>query len=176
MERLMSIGKFLLSRPVWLSLVEAAFVLCVSNAALLFLVFAYIVETKDSSFSFHLAFTVINNNINSTEVLVYLLALIAPALWVMFYNWRASRHAVFYYALVLLQFVIIAGSAYIYGKAKFGGIHNQAFVDRWAFYCLFIGVLIWYVTLVYDKWLPTAPHAKPPESGEDILRQLESKV
>ena len=172
MERLRGIHKFLTSMPVWLSLVEAAFVLIVSNAALIFLVFAYIVETKGASFSFPLAYSVILSSINSTEVLVYILALIAPALWIMFYNWRARRHVIFYYALVILQIVIIVGSAYIYGKAKFGGIQNQAFADRWAIYCFVTGVLIWFITLVYDKWLPDVLHVQPPDSGGDILRQL----
>ncbi len=172
MDRIIVLGRFLCSRPVWLSFVEATFVLLVSNAALFFLVFAYLVETKGASFSGKLAFLVVSENLRSTEVLVYLLALVAPALWVMFSNWRGRRHAAFYFSLVLLQFIIIAGSAYIYGKAKFGGIQNQAFVDRWALYCFIVGVVIWYVTLVYDKWLPTTLHAKQPESGEEILRQL----
>jgi hypothetical protein len=75
---------------------------------------------------------------------------------------------------MVLQGVIITGSAYIYGKAKFGGIHNQDFADRWALYCVCLGVVIWYVTLIYEKW-PT-PDSRPPESGENILRELEDRT
>jgi hypothetical protein len=168
MERLKAVARFLISRPVWLSLSEVAFVIFISNATFVFLVFAYLVET----FSVPLALSVVKENIRSTEILVYLLALIAPTLWMMFSHWRARLHSPFYHTLLVLQFLIIAGSAYIYGKAKFGGVHNQAFVDGWARYCFCVGVVIWWITLVYDKCLPPIP--RRPESGKDIIDKLES--
>jgi hypothetical protein len=160
--------------PMVLSAFEALFVLVMSNIFLLFLVFVHLVSTPDATLSISLAIDVITNAVSATEVFVYIMALIAPTLWVMCHRWRARRHPIIYFALLLVQIAIMVGSAYIYGKAKTGAglIENPAFVNHWATVCYIAGVLIWYISLVYDKVLSDTRVPPSPPSGENILNEL----
>lgn len=160
--------------PVLLSAFEALFVLVVSNIFLLFLVFVHVVSTPNISFSLAVAIDVITNAVSATEIFVYILALIAPTLWVMCHRWRARRHPIIYFGLLLIQILIMVGSAYIYGKAKTGTgvIENPEFVHHWATICYIAGVIIWYISLVYDKVLSDTKVPPSPPSGETILNEL----
>lgn len=172
MDAVKRVLSFLFSKFTLLPLAEVAFTLIVSNAALIFLIFAYMLETKGAVFSRRLAFSVISHNFTSGEMLVYLLAIVAPTLWVMLSNWRAKRHPVFYSILLILQIALISTSAYIYGKSKYGGISNGMFAEHWSVYCFIVGVTIWYITLIYQKWLPTVLEPSPPQSGKRIMEEL----
>ena len=165
--------QILKSHPIFLSLYEAIFTLAVSNVFLLFLLFAYIVATPGTQFfSPALTAKLIQEAFSSTEIFVYILALVAPALWIMVYNWRARRNPIIYFLLLFIQAAIILGSSHIYGQAKFGKIGNETFVDEWAINCYVAGVIIWYITLVYDKFLNSSEPLQPPASGAEILKQL----
>lgn len=165
--------RILKDHPIFLSLYEAAFILAVSNVFLLFLLFAYIVATPGTQFfSISLAVKLVQDAFSSTEIFVYILALVAPALWIMVYNWRARRNPIIYFLLLFIQAAIILGSSHIYGQAKFGKIGNDAFVDEWAINCYVAGLIIWYITLVYDKFLNASEPMGLPDSGADILKQL----
>lgn len=161
--------------PFFLSATEALVVFVISNAALGFLVFATLVSTPNSEFSLSLARRVIGGAFSPTETLVYILAILAPAIWIMVYQWRARRHPVFYWTLFLLQVAIIVGSAYIYGKGKLGTIENVQFASDWGEACYLIGLVIWYTTLVYDKKLRSVEIPTPPVSGARILQELGGK-
>lgn len=134
-----------------LSLVEVVFIILVSNFALLFLVFTYVVDTPGASLDLRTAGSVLRANFRPSETLVYLLAILAPALWMMAYNWRARKHVGFYWILLIIQAVIVITSAYIYGRANSRGVPNEDFAQRWAIICLLTGVGIWYITLVYKR-------------------------
>ena len=171
-ERRRSIRHFFVRHPICVSLYEAVFVFAVSNAALIFLVFARVVDNKGASFSFTYAKQVIASAMSSTEIFVYVLALIAPALYVMVFVWQAKRHVLFFFVLAGLQLAIIVGSAYIYGRAKSGGVENLAFASSWAWTCYLLGLLIWYISLVYDKVMKSTEIRIQPPSGQTILRNL----
>lgn len=163
---------FLKTSPYCVSLYEAVFVFVVSNFALVFLVFTSLVDHQDAAFSVAYATGVIEAALSSSEIFVYIMALLAPALWVMFYNWRARRNPIFYFALLGLQAVLILGSAYIYGRSKSGGVANEAFANRWAWIAFWAGLGVWYISMVYDKLF--RPHSpEQPDSGQKILRELE---
>jgi len=167
-----TLKKFFTKHPLCVSFYEAAFVFFVSNAALLFLVFTRLVDNKGAKPTLSYSSEVIAEAFVSTEIFVYILALIAPALYVMVFVWQARRHKVFYFFLAGLQVTIVLGSGYIYGRAKSGGIANIDFVNAWALACYVIGLLIWYVSLVYDKIMKSLEIPNPPPSGEAILRKL----
>jgi len=164
--------KFLRSRFIWESCVEVGFTLLVSNAFIAFLIFAYMLETPSAKMTPTLALKLVSNNVKSAEILVYILALVAPTLWIMMMNWRARRHAVFYALLLILQIVIVALSAYVYGRAKFGGIANQGFADEFAIWALCIGIISWLISLIYHRWLPSAVNKPRPQSGQQIVDDL----
>jgi hypothetical protein len=163
---------FFAKHPLCVSLYEAVFVFFVSNAALLFLVFTRLVDSKGAKPTLDYSIQVITEAVSSTEIFVYILALIAPALYVMVFVWQARRHKAFYFFLAALQVLIVLGSGYIYGRAKSGGIANLEFVNFWAWVCYVIGLIIWYVSLVYDKIMKSTEAHPPPPSGESILRKL----
>lgn len=155
-----------------LSLWEAVFVFICSNSFLLFLVFVHVLSTPHESLSLHIALNIIRTDVTPSEYLVYILAMVAPALWIMLYHWRARRHPVVYNILLIAQGIIIVTSAYIYGRAKISSIENMEFATSWSTVCYISGLLIWYVTLVYDKWLKTIVVPIPPESGAQVLQEL----
>jgi len=130
---------------------EVAFTLGVSNAALVFAVFVYLVVTEAATFSVSLAWDVIVDNVKPAEILVYILALVAPALWIMVKNWRGRRHAGWFWVLFFLQAFIIVGSAFIFGASKAGVMRNETFVEKWALASLITAIVIWYATLAYDR-------------------------
>jgi hypothetical protein len=165
------IADFIKTSPYCVSLYEALFVFVISNVALVFLVFTSLVDQEGATLSYDYAKGVIRGAISSSEIFVYIMALLAPALWVMFYNWRARRNPLFYFSLLILQAVLILGSAYIYGRAKSGGVPNQAFATSWAWLAFWAGLGVWYISLVYDKlFKPQSP--EQPNSGQKILREL----
>jgi hypothetical protein len=166
------IADFFADNPYGLSALEVVFTLLISNASLFFLVFAHLVDTKGAQFSLGLAEDLIGRNVLPTEVLVYLLALITPALWIMAYNWRARRHVGFYWLLLMVQGAIVVGSAYIYGRSKSGLVANPEFVEHWSHVCLLLGLVIWYVTLVYNRTVVAHLDRKQPQSGQKILNDL----
>lgn len=166
------------ARPVipaaYESLLEAGFVFIFSNAFLLVLLIVTITNTAKAAPSIALTRSVIGNAFTATEVLVYLLALLAPALWIMFYHWRARRHAFLHFVLLIVQLGIIGGSAVIYALAKStrDPLPNPEFVGQWALSCYVMAIVIWYITLVYEKWLRSLTRQQPPESGKQILKEL----
>lgn len=180
-SRLISeIGDFFGENPYGLSLTEVIFTLLVSNFALIFLIFAYVVDTPGAVLNISTAGSVLRDNFRPTETLVYLLALLAPALWMMAYNWRARKHVGFYWVLLIIQALIVIGSAYIYGKANSTGVANDEFARRWALICLSTGVVIWYVTLVYrrkvlDKLIKEVDDHVHDRAPSDLMAKLKSR-
>lgn len=160
-------------KPIGISLLEISFTLVVSNLALLFLIFVYLVEIEGADLTASMAIGVIKNNVKPGEVLVYLLALVAPTLWLMLANWRARRHAFLYSTLLMVQLLVIALAAYVYGASKFERALNARFVSDFALGAFLVGVLVWLVVLVYVRWLPTQLQRKNTEqSGKAILDEL----
>lgn len=167
-----SVARILKTHPIFVSFYEALFVFIISNSAILFLVFVRVVLTKDEGASGAVLVEMVSQAVSPAEIFVYILALLAPALWVMFYHWRARRNPIFYFALLMLQGVIIVSSSFIYGQAKFGTIENPEFVRGWAMGCYLLGLLIWYISMVYEKMINAPPIATMAPSGESIMREL----
>ncbi len=161
-----------IGRALRLSVGEAAFVFVLSNAAFPILVFVHHLSIKGEVLSIQRIFQVIFSTISPTENIVYILALLAPALWIMCYRWRARRHPLFFFTLLIVQGVIVVTSAIIYAVAKTSTVQNTEFASNWAFGCYLAGLLIWYITLVYDKVLSDVQVPEPPQSGARILREL----
>jgi hypothetical protein len=171
-----TVRAWVVARPIIVaiseSLLEALFVFVVSNAFLLVLLFTKLVLTQGATLSFALARDVISSAFTSTEVLVYILALVAPALWIMAYPWRGQRHAFFHFLLFSVQALIVVGSAIIYALAKSGAVPNTYFTGQWALASYIVAVCIWFITLVYEKWLRSVSRQAQPESGKNILKEL----
>lgn len=79
------------------SLAEVAFTLLVSNLAILVGVFVFQLTQERTQSFLDVFITIINKNIKPTEILVYILGLIAPAIWIMVTEFRSWRHAKFFF-------------------------------------------------------------------------------
>jgi hypothetical protein len=158
---------------------EVLFTLLVSNGALLFAVFIHYVDTPGEKPSIATALQVIFAEIKSTEVLAYVLAILAAPLWIMLSRWQARRHANFFFWLLIIQAIMVFGSGYIFARARTpGGIANQQFVSSWALYSFVGAVVIWFVTLMYQKLVldgsneTMATPSSSGQSGEGVLDRL----
>ncbi|MBA0312232.1 hypothetical protein D7Y33_14645 [Stenotrophomonas maltophilia] len=161
-----------------LAIVEVSFAIIVSNCALAFAVFIYLVNTKNSSFSIDLARDVISASINSSEVIVYILAVLAPALWIMVANWRARKYTLLFSVLLMLQMAILICCFYIYGASKTGEIPNQDFVDRFARWCFPVATVVWLVTVYFQRAFldrsPPLSSSGGSEESKQIVNGLEA--
>lgn len=135
----------------FMSLIEVGFSLFVSNCALLFAVFIYLVNTKSAILTYDVALRVIISSINIGEMIVYILAVLAPAMWIMVSNWRARKYNVIFWILGFFQVAIIICCFYIYGVSKTGELANPDFVKRFAMICFPMSVIIWYVTVFFQR-------------------------
>jgi hypothetical protein len=158
---------------------EVVFTLLVSNGALFVALFCHYVDTKGEQPNVASAVQLIFAEIKTTEVLAYVLAILAAPLWIMVSRWRASRHANFFFTLYIVQWIMVAGSAYIFARARSPeGVANEFFVNRWALWCFAASVAIWFVTLTYQKLVLEASNetlASPStsgQSGEAMLDEL----
>jgi len=161
-----------------ISAYEVLFTVVVSNLAIILAVFIKaLTNAEEQSFSF-LFKNLFQESIKPTEIIVFVLALIAPAMWIMVRNIRLWRHS--YLLLLFLAFhaAIIVSTSVIFSLALSSTLHNTNLALYWAKLCLSISLLVWYLTLVYHKKVIESPASnlstpKPgKESGSDVLNEL----
>lgn len=171
------------ANPWTASVIEVAFTLLVSNFAILIAVFVYLLgqpSQTDSPFWTTFA-TVVHKNIKSTEIIVFILGLIAPAMWIMFKHFRLWRHTVFWIALLLIQAVVVLSTGIIFAMSITDTLKNTNLASFWANLCLVAALCVWYSTLVYQKKViesagDKVERPKPgKESGSDVLAALRSQ-
>lgn len=140
------------NRKVHLSaLGEVLFTLAVSNAALAISVFIIILKDKSMDPSWGLVFSLFGSTINAAEVLVYLLAIVAPTLWYMVANVRVRKHLKGFGFVVILQTLLLLLGAVVYALEKTGSDLNQKVVVPFAWLSFVVVVIIWYSILVFQK-------------------------
>lgn len=144
------------------SFIEVAFAVLVSNAAILISIFVSLLISKEPTTDL-LAVTVstFRGAVKTTEIVVYILGFLAPAMWIMVGSIRAWRHVGFLVVLMVVQLVVILTTSLIYAMSIANTLNNQAFANKWAWWSLLVALVVWYVTLVYDK---------------KVLRNLENKI
>lgn len=134
------------------SFIEVAFAVLVSNSAIFIAIFVSLLITKEPSANiFGVTASTFQGAVKTTEIVVYILGFLAPALWIMVGNIRAWRHVGFLLVLIGLQLVVILSTSLIYALSIARVLTNQALANNWAWGSLVVALIIWYVTLVYDK-------------------------
>lgn len=171
------VTQYISDTPWIMALVEVGFSLLVSNCALLFAVFVYMVHSKGEVLTFDLALRIIVSAINMYEIIVYILAVLAPAMWIMINNWQARKYNVLFWFLFFVQILILVCCFYIYGVGKTGGSVNKEFVEGIAKYSIFIAIFIWYVTVWFqrafiDSLGARVANSKPSDGTSAILNGL----
>jgi len=165
------------------SIIEVAFTLLVSNFAIFIAVFVYLLgQSPQTDGAFWTTFaTVIHKNIKSTEIIVFILGLIAPAMWIMFKHFRLWRHTVFWILLLFIQAVVVLSTGIIFAMSITDTLKNTDLASFWANLCLCAALCVWYSTLVYQKKIiegagDNVERPKPgKESGSDVLAALRSQ-
>lgn len=145
-----SIWQKLMRNAYFSSGVEVLFALLVSNAAILISLFVYTLMRDDGTVP-SLFLTALRANIKTTEIVVYILGFLAPAIWIMVSNLRAWRHVGFLLVLLLLQVVVVFSTGLIFAFSIAKVLMNDAVATKWSVGCLLAALLVWYATLVYDK-------------------------
>lgn len=168
------------SNPWVVSLLEVFFTLLVSNFAILIAAFVYLLgqsEPQETAF-WSVFFAVISKNIKSTEIIVFILGLIAPAMWIMFKHIRLWRHTVLWVVLLAIQAVVVVSTAIIFAMSITDTLKNRDLANFWAYWCFGAAICVWYSTLVYQKKViesaaDIVERPKPGrESGSDVLAAL----
>ncbi|WP_417277262.1 hypothetical protein [Castellaniella sp.] len=161
-----------------ISAYEVLFTVVVSNLAIFLAVFIKaLTNAEDQSFSF-LFENLFQESIKPTEIIVFVLALIAPAMWIMVRNIRLWRHSYLLLLFLAVHIAIIVSTSVIFSLALSSTLHNTNLAFYWAKVCLSISLLVWYFTLVYHKKVIESPASnlatpKPgKESGTDVLNEL----
>ncbi len=171
------------SNPWTASIIEVAFTLLVSNFAILIAVFVYLLgQSSETDNAFWATFAaVVHKNIKSTEIIVFILGLIAPAMWIMFKHFRLWRHTVFWILLLLIQAFVVMSTGIIFAMSITDTLKNTDLASFWANLCLVAALCVWYSTLVYQKKVIESAgdkleRPKPgKESGSDVLAALRSQ-
>lgn len=131
---------------------EVLFALVISNAALFIAMFVYLLMASDDSSNLAgVAVSTLRGSIKTTEVVVYILGFLAPALWIIVSNARAWRHMYFLIVLLIIQGLVIVSTSLIYALSIAKVLNNQALASSWAWCSLAAALIVWYITLVYQK-------------------------
>lgn len=163
------------------SAVEVVFTLCVSNLAILIGVFVSQLTSEQTQSTWVVFSSIIAKNIKATEILVFILGFIAPAIWIMVSHFRSWKHAKLWFLFFAIQIGVVGSTGIIFALSLIGALKNQALAESWANLCLALALIVWYVTLVYQKKIldglsDRIGQPKPGnESGSAVLATLEGK-
>lgn len=160
--------------------IEVGFTLLVSNFAILIAVFVYLLgqPSQQENVFWTVFVSVVNKNIKSTEIIVFILGLIAPAMWIMFKHIRLWRHTALWIILLLVQAGVVFSTALIFAMSITETLKNTNLANFWANLCLAAALIVLYSTLVYQKKFiegagDRVERPKPgKESGSDVLAAL----
>ncbi len=170
----------MISNPGVDSALEVAFTLLVSNLAILFAVFIYMLMHQPEKSFWEVLMTVIKDKIKPTEIIVFILGFIAPAMWIMFKNIHFWRHTALWFIFLGVQAFVVISTAIIFAMAITETLMNTELAQYWANWCLLAALVVWYATLVYQKKVIEDPgnRLKTPrpgkESGSDVLAALKA--
>lgn len=171
---------WLKTNPWTSSAAEVLFTLLLSNAAVL--IAAYVVmlnQNEPVQISVWNVFTEqLLKFIKPTEIIVFILAIVAPAIWILLKNIEGWRHLQWWVTLLFGQFVVVLISTLIFATSLAGFANNKGLTNASALVCLGFAIFIWYVTLVYQKTVieNSSKQIKKPKpgnsSGDEILNSL----
>lgn len=168
----------------WLySLAEVLFTLLVSNAAVLVAAYIFMLnQVEPVEISVWSVFAdQLMKFIKPTEIIVFILAIIAPTIWILLKNVEGWKHLRFWAFLLIIQVVVVVVSVVIFATSLAGFANNKSLTNSSAVFCLFFAIVVWYITLVYQKAVidKSGDQIEPPTagngSGEAILKSLEGR-
>lgn len=164
-------------RASWPSLKEIAFTLLISNIALLVLVVIWAFTSTPDQVNASGVIRIVRNTIQPSQALVYVMAILAAPLWLMFSRWRARRHVAFFSWMLAVQAFIVLVSSVVFSVDALHKLTNQALASQWALWCFISCLVIWFITLVYVKvWVDpavgSASLGPTPTPGNSVLDKL----
>lgn len=121
---------------------------------------------------------VLEKNVKPTETFGYILGFLAPAMWIMFRYFDRWKHAWLLRALFVSQGIAALAATVIFILSFLQLINNKELADLWSWICVAIALLVWYLTLVYQKAVleGAADQIQQPtpesQSGTDVLASL----
>lgn len=163
----------------WLSsLYEVAFTLVVSNAMILLAAYIHILIKSDGLVFAEALATIFDEKIKPTELIGFVMGLIAPSLWIMFTNLRIWKHSWLWVIFCVLQILVVVCSSVVFALAVSSTLINSEVAQLSAYWFLLIALIVWYFTLVYQKAVLDGINKQfgmprpGKESGSDVMAAL----
>lgn len=167
--------------PVAWSFFEVVFTLVVSNLAIFAGIFVYKLMNPETAptgdvFLLHI------NKLQYKDLIVFVFGIAAPSIWILVRNQRLWRHYKICWFLFILQCAVVISVGLIYALSLADVVKNVDFAEYWARRCFLSAVVMWFLTLCYQKIVIdkssdgiSAPN-NAGKSASDILNSLRSRA
>lgn len=169
--------KKILSNDYLVAAYEVLFTLFISNLIILISAFFVILEQGNGASVSEAFLGQIAKFVKPAEVIILILALVAPATWIIFEHIEGWKHLRFGLFLIVVQFVVLSLSSYLYIAAINNKLNNVDMANKAAIAFFFAALIVWYMTLVYKRRVLDKSGAQlkslRKQSGETIVKDLE---
>ena len=159
-----------------LGLNEAWWILLISNASVLLLSFIKVLSESGGSWSPDLIWSLFVESFNSGELFLYLCTLLAPTLYLVSSNLRASRYFPLLFALLAAQMFLLSVSAVMYAMHHTGALKNYEFAQTFASWVYPLSIVIWISVLFYRRLRLDNIGDKVSDNFEGRGRKAEKKI
>lgn len=143
--------KKILTNDYLVAAYEVLFTLLVSNLIILISAFFVILEQGNNPSIIDAFLGQLSKFVKPAEVIILILALVAPAAWIIFEHIEGWRHLRFGLFLIVAQFIVLSLSSYLYIAALNNKLNNVDMANKAAVGFFFAALAVWYITLVYKR-------------------------
>lgn len=154
------------------SATEFLVVFLLSNLPFLVLIVIDFLTTLGSDVTFGGAVNVIRHNWKPGEILIFVSALLAPVSYLMTKYHRANRHMTGFTFLSLVLLLMYVGSSIVFALDRLHSIHNEEVSKNIALGLYATAVVIWYLSLVFQRKLEHPPIQPDGNAADRIAAQL----
>lgn len=168
--------KKIFSSDYFIAAYEVVFTLLISNVIILISAFFVLLEQGSSTSLADVFLGQVSKFVKPAEVIILVLALVAPAAWIILEHIDGWKHLRFGLVLIGTQFVILFLASCLYIAALNNKLNNVDLANTAAITFFFLALLVWYVTLVYKRKVidksGTQLKMLRRQSGENIVQDL----
>lgn len=167
--------------PIYWSFLEVLFTLLVSNLAIIFGIFVHQLLQDKTAPMLGVILTHLHN-LQYRDLIIFVFGVAAPSIWILGRNQRVWRHYKFCAFLFILQWGVVISVGLIYALSLAGVVKNVELAEVWAKYCFFSAVIMWFITLCYQKIVldKSSNNISAPDnagqSAADLLNNLRSRA
>lgn len=162
-----------LTRDFMEALSEVMTVYLISNLPFIFMILDHIFTTPGADYTLQEAWTVVRANVRAGEVLVYLSAIFGPIVYFYLRHIRAAFHYPALGLFLITPFVFFFFTTPLFLADRSTQPLNQPLINDTALYTYLIGLVFWYLAVVYQKRILRDPYKEQTTGADKILKQLD---